>query len=43
MYFMVFDFSSTDGDYMCYTRHEPVGICGAVIPVRLHFNPQLFL
>lgn len=19
---------------MCYTRHEPVGICGAVIPVR---------
>lgn len=43
MYFMVFDFSSTDGDYMCYTRHEPVGICGAVIPVRLHFYPQLFL
>ncbi|XP_061163728.1 aldehyde dehydrogenase 1A1-like [Saccostrea echinata] len=21
-----------DGDFMCYTRHEPVGICGAVIP-----------
>ena len=22
-----------DGDYMCYTRHEPVGICGQIIPV----------
>ena len=22
-----------DGDYMCYTRHEPVGICAQIIPV----------
>lgn len=21
-----------DGDYFCYTRHEPVGICGQIIP-----------
>ncbi|KAJ8299833.1 hypothetical protein KUTeg_022580 [Tegillarca granosa] len=21
-----------DGDFFCYTRHEPVGICGAIIP-----------
>ncbi|KAK7481086.1 hypothetical protein BaRGS_00027626 [Batillaria attramentaria] len=21
-----------DGDYMCYTRHEPVGVCGSIIP-----------
>lgn len=25
---------------MCYTRHEPVGICGAVIPVRA-VNPRV--
>lgn len=25
---------------MCYTRHEPVGICGAVIPVRT-VNPRV--
>uniref|UniRef100_A0A8C7Y7B6 aldehyde dehydrogenase (NAD(+)) n=1 Tax=Oryzias sinensis TaxID=183150 RepID=A0A8C7Y7B6_9TELE len=22
-----------DGDYFCYTRHEPVGVCGQIIPV----------
>ena len=21
------------GDYFCYTRHEPVGVCGQIIPV----------
>ncbi|XP_039251255.2 aldehyde dehydrogenase 1A1-like [Styela clava] len=21
-----------DGDYFCYTKHEPVGICGAILP-----------
>ncbi|XP_039250169.2 aldehyde dehydrogenase 1A1-like [Styela clava] len=21
-----------DGDYFCYTKHEPVGVCGAIIP-----------
>ncbi|PSN34860.1 Aldehyde dehydrogenase, partial [Blattella germanica] len=21
-----------DGDYFCYTRHEPVGVCGQIIP-----------
>lgn len=23
-----------DGDYFCYTRHEPIGVCGQIIPVR---------
>jgi hypothetical protein len=23
------------GDFACYTRHEPVGICGQIIPVSL--------
>lgn len=23
-----------DGDFFCYTRHEPVGVCGQIIPVR---------
>uniref|UniRef100_A0A8C9LAU3 aldehyde dehydrogenase (NAD(+)) n=1 Tax=Pavo cristatus TaxID=9049 RepID=A0A8C9LAU3_PAVCR len=22
-----------DGDFFCYTRHEPVGVCGQIIPV----------
>ncbi|XP_060739887.1 aldehyde dehydrogenase, mitochondrial-like isoform X2 [Tachysurus vachellii] len=22
-----------DGDYFCYTRHEPIGVCGQIIPV----------
>lgn len=21
-----------DGNFMCYTRHEPVGVCGQIIP-----------
>lgn len=21
-----------DGNYLCYTRHEPVGVCGQIIP-----------
>lgn len=21
-----------DGDFFCYTRHEPVGVCGQIIP-----------
>lgn len=21
-----------DGDYFCYTRHEPVGVCGQIVP-----------
>lgn len=21
-----------DGDYFAYTRHEPVGVCGQIIP-----------
>jgi aldehyde dehydrogenase (NAD+) len=21
-----------DGNYFCYTRHEPVGVCGQIIP-----------
>lgn len=21
-----------DGDYFCYTRHEPIGVCGAIVP-----------
>lgn len=26
-----------DGDYFCYTRHEPIGVCGQIIPVREHY------
>lgn len=22
-----------DGDYFTYTRHEPIGVCGQIIPV----------
>ncbi|KAI1901148.1 hypothetical protein AGOR_G00057210 [Albula goreensis] len=22
-----------DGDFFCYTRHEPIGVCGQIIPV----------
>ena len=25
----------TDGDFFCFTRHEPVGICGQIVPVSL--------
>ncbi len=24
-----------DGDYFCYTRHEPIGVCGQIIPVSI--------
>uniref|UniRef100_A0A8C8EUH5 aldehyde dehydrogenase (NAD(+)) n=1 Tax=Oncorhynchus tshawytscha TaxID=74940 RepID=A0A8C8EUH5_ONCTS len=24
--------SSTDGDYLTFTRHEPIGVCGQIIP-----------
>lgn len=23
---------SLDGDFFCYTRHEPIGVCGQIIP-----------
>lgn len=26
----------TDDTFMCLTRHEPVGVCGAIIPVSRH-------
>lgn len=34
---LMFDFFSgktipMDGDYFAYTRHEPVGVCGQIIP-----------
>ena len=25
----------SDGDFLTYTRHEPVGVCGQIIPVRI--------
>ena len=25
-----------DGDFMTYTRHEPLGVCGQIIPVGVH-------
>ena len=25
-------FCFADGDFFCYTRHEPVGVCGQIIP-----------
>ncbi|RDD40375.1 Aldehyde dehydrogenase, mitochondrial [Trichoplax sp. H2] len=31
-----------DGPYMTYTRHEPIGVCGQIIPVNTpHFNVDL--
>ena len=27
------DFSFSDGNFLAYTRHEPVGVCGQIIPV----------
>ncbi|KAH3814980.1 retinal dehydrogenase 2-like [Dreissena polymorpha] len=27
-----------DGDFLCYTRHEPVGICGQIIPWNFPIN-----
>lgn len=29
-------FCVTDGDLFTYTRHEPVGVCGQIIPVCHH-------
>ncbi len=26
----------SEGDHFCYTRHEPVGVCGQIIPVSIH-------
>lgn len=26
-----------DGNFFCYTRHEPLGVCGQIIPVSLAF------
>jgi len=23
------------GDFFCYTRHEPIGVCGQIIPVSI--------
>jgi len=37
--------SLADGAFFCYTKHEPVGVCGQIIPVRRynkHIN-YLFL
>ena len=25
-------FCFADGDFFCYTRHEPIGVCGQIIP-----------
>lgn len=30
---------TVDGNYFSYTRHEPVGVCGQIIPVS--FFPPL--
>lgn len=27
-----------DGDYLTFTRHEPVGVCGQIIPVSRKHN-----
>ncbi|ESO89599.1 hypothetical protein LOTGIDRAFT_192810 [Lottia gigantea] len=27
-----------NGDFFCYTRHEPVGVCGQIIPWNYPFN-----
>lgn len=32
--------SSTDGDYLTFTRLEPIGVCGQIIPVSV---PVCFL
>ena len=30
-----------DGDYFSYTRHEPVGVCGQIIPVSLRLKTHV--
>lgn len=32
-----------DGDYFCYTRHEPVGVCGQIIPVSIYLTICIYL
>ena len=32
---IIFVFFLSDGPYFCFVRHEPVGICGQIIPVSL--------
>lgn len=27
--------SSPDDNFLCFTKHEPVGVCGAIIPVSI--------
>lgn len=27
-----------DGEYFTYTRHEPIGVCGQIIPVSRSTN-----
>ena len=29
---MIFVFFYIDGDFFCYTRHEPIGVVGQIIP-----------
>ena len=31
------------GDFFAYTRHEPVGVCGQIIPVCSTFLLYLFI
>ncbi len=31
----------SDGDVFSYTRHEPVGVCGQIIPVSTSYVPSL--
>lgn len=35
---MIVCVSLTDGNVFCYTRHEPVGVVGAITPVRAYSN-----
>lgn len=27
--------SPTDGEYLTFTRYEPIGVCGQIIPVSI--------
>lgn len=31
-------FVVSDGNFFGYTRHEPVGVCGQIIPVDIFYN-----
>ena len=35
----VFHGSISDGSFFTYTRHEPVGVCGQIIPVSISRGP----